>query len=192
MENQRGFSMLELLVSVVITGIVFAGTTALFSSQFGSARNAASRNAIESAIANDLNWIRTYARLWKMATGPYNVTATQTTAGTFTSSPLISYDPGTSNCSSGLASAFITSAATVALSPARPNDIPTTSGTVQSITIPGSVTGVTLNRSITFSSGADANRISVYYALSGTNATSLGISRESSVYIDAYSWCPTP
>ncbi|CAK6698024.1 hypothetical protein IFHNHDMJ_02347 [Synechococcus sp. CBW1107] len=194
--QSSGFNLLEVLLAVAIAGLTMAAISTTFSSQLSTARRSSDRSQIESVIAEDLAWIRNYATIWRMESGPYNLTTTQTKASSFASSPSVSYSPDPSLCSSGgLASSFVSDAASVTLSPARPNSIPTTSGSQQSLTIPGGIPGVSLNRRITFSSTTpDDNRIYVYYNLSGENSSALSISRESSIYLEAASWCkdPTP
>lgn len=188
--KHEAFSMAEVLIAVVIAGLALSGTIAIFNSQFGSSSDARTRNQLEAIIARDLNWIRTYAKIWRMASGPYNVSTTQTGSSAFTSAPLITYTPTSTDCAD-LASAFNTNAAGAAgtsLVPTKPYTIPTTLGTSQTL---ATVSGVSVARTINVSTGVtNNNTLAISYALSGGNAANLGLDRQTAVFLEASSWCP--
>lgn len=188
-DSSLGFSIVEIVLAIVIGSLALAGTISAFSSHLVAGKRASDRTIVEEAIARDTGWIRNYAKIWKMQSGPYNLTNAQTyTTDSFASSPYISYSPdsGGSSCSTGLAASFLADAETVTgLTPARPFSLQSSS-----ISLSKTITGVSLSRAISYTN--PYNTITITYSLSGgAPASSLGISRQTSVYIEAAAWCPS-
>lgn len=188
--------MLEVLVGAVIVGVVFGSLSSIFNRQISFDQRTAALDAIDAAVSRDLTWLKSYARFWEMNSGPYNLTATQTGASSFTTSSYLSYEPSDADCDGGtLAQTFINKAAGADVTPigtspnqlVRPNAIPTTSGTAQAISLPAVASAYTLNRTINYT--GLTNRIRVVYAVSGSDAAQLPYPREASVLLQAEAWC---
>lgn len=192
LENRRGFSLVEVILAVVIASIAISGTINAFNAFLIAGVRAVDRNTIEQIINEDLGWIKGYAAAWKMKSGPYNYSTAITKTSSFTTSPYVSYAPpetGTNSCTSGLGAEFLADAAAVTMTPARPQPIPTSANTAQTLTLPSGSSGYSIKRTISYGSGAQANRIDIHYAITGDKATSLGISRETAIYLEAAAWC---
>lgn len=192
-ESARGFSILEILLSIVIASIAVGATINAFNSILRIGSKSATRNSIEEVIGSDLGWIRSYAKAWKLKSGPYNHTTAITKTDTYTNSPYLEYDPnaGVSSCSSGLAASFISDASSVNLTPSRPQPIPEASGSSQSLALPSFLkqSGHSVSRTITFDSAPNSTTIRITYSIAGPFANDLGISRQAEIYLEAASWC---
>lgn len=191
-----GFSMLELLLGTVIIGVVVGTISLLFNRQVSFNQRTAALDAIDAAVSRDLTWLKSYARFWEMKSGPYNLTATQTGASSFTTSSVLDYEPAVVDCESGtLAQSFINKAASADVTPigtspnqlVRPNAIPTTSGTAQTITLPAVASAYTLTRRINYT--GLTNRVQVVYSVTGADAAQLPYPREASLLLQAEAWC---
>jgi hypothetical protein len=188
--------MLEVLLGTVIIGLVLGATSSMFTRQSSFDRRTQALDAIDAEVSRDLSWLKSYARFWEMSSGPYNLTAAQTGAASFTTSSFLNYEPTADDCAAGtLAQSFINMAASDAVTPigtspnqlVRPNPIPTSSGVAQSITLPAVASAYALTRTINFT--GLANRIRVVYAISGSDAAQLPYPREASILVQAEAWC---
>lgn len=183
----NGFSLVEIVLAIAIGSLALAGTIAAFDSNLIAGKRAADRNTIEETIARDIGWIRNYAKVWKMQSGPYELSNTQTyTSSPFTTSPYISYSPnsGGASCSSGLASSFLSNAETVGgLSPDRPFSLLSSE-----IPLSRPIPGLTLSRTISYANPNSYFTIT-YGIAGGTLASELGITRQTAIYIEAAAWC---
>lgn len=197
-----GVALAEAILGAVMVALVILLVTPPFLRQMGLTRRTASQEAVEAAVSRDLSWLSNYAKIWRMSSGPYTATAAQVgLAADPTRSSIARYSPPTSGtppvCPNNLISQFLTQAASanaLTLVPARPYDIPTTTGTAQPITItdPAAAT-VVLNRTITFADAStanpeDLNSFLVQYSV--TNPPGLAFNRTTRIIVEAAAWCP--
>jgi len=145
---------------------------------------------VENAVASDLGFLKTYAKYWRMTSGPYNLTCTQAGFGAGCSAFVVSnvsteYAPDESQCATatGLADAFVTAAGSVTITPARPFSVASGSTTLSVAGLPG---GMSLTRTLT----TGKNLVYLSYSLSGANAASYRFRREVAVRPEASAWCP--
>lgn len=197
-----GFSMVEILLGSVIVGIALGALMSVFNRQVTFTTRTAALDAIDAAVATDLTWIKSYAKFYELAAGPYNLTYAQTggdptgygltSASAIQTSSYLDYTPSDDECDAGtLPQSFITMAASNAVTPLggvdRPNPIPTTSGDPQTIALPAVASAYTLTRRINFT--GLTNRIRVVYSLSGGDAAQLPYPREASILLETSAWC---
>jgi hypothetical protein len=205
--RSSGFAMAEILLGSSILAVVMVSVISLLNRQVDFTKRTSGIDAIDAAVATDLNWIRGYAKYWELAAGPYNLTFAQTgadpttygrtAASSIVSSSFLLYLPAADDCDFGtMPQSFVTMAASAAVASigsstnpiVRPNPIPTTSGIAQAITLPASVaSSYTLQRTINFT--GLTNRIRVVYSLSGKDASTLPYPREASILLEAAPWC---
>jgi hypothetical protein len=185
-QPHAGITITELLLGLIIVATVSAALFNLTIGQRNYARRAAALNEVDAAISADLGWLGSYAKIWKLAEGPYNVTNAQTLTTSYTRSLALKYSPEAGDCETNLATAFLAAAAAVTTSPSRPYSVPTAPGNT-TLALPGDASAYTLTRAIA-TDGLQNNRLLVTYTLSGSDAPAL--QRTSSVLIAASSWCP--
>lgn len=184
----HGLTMAELLIAFTIIAAVFTGLANVSIGQMGYAKRSSSVNDVEAAISQDLAWLRSYARIWKLAEGPYALPISQTKTATYVQSTTsLKYQPDVEDCDAeaNIAAAFLEDAASVVTSPVRPFTVPTAPGAT-TLPLSGDASAFVLTRTIS-TDGAENNRIRVRYNLTGTDAPPL--TRNSSILIEAASWC---
>lgn len=198
--RDSGFSILEGLISALILAATVGSISLLATRLWTSSRTDNTSTLAENAVASDLGWLKSYAKVWKMDTGPYDLTTTQTLTSSFTFSlNTLSYSPDKTLCAtvSGLAAAFITDARSVTFTPARPYTLAT--GRTQ-LAVSGLASGLGLWRTLSTTRTGSTARNLVYlsYTLerngsagtAGTIDTTYGFQREVAVRIEAEAWCP--
>jgi hypothetical protein len=202
--DTAGIAIAEAILGAVLVALVILLVTPAFVRQMGLSRRTAGQEAVEAAVTRDLSWLRNYARIWKMASGPFSATAAQVDLpANPTPSSYARYTPPTSGdpltCPSDLISQFIAKAASAdaqGLVPARPYAIPTTSGISQDIPIADpAASDYTLARTITFNAATSANPENqnfflVRYVVSSTRNQGLAFNRTAVVNVEASAWCP--
>jgi len=185
-----GFTVIEALIGVVILTASIGGLAVLTARQWSSSGEVDVMERVESAVARDLGWLKTYATYWRMTSGPYNLTCTQAGFGNDCTAFIPSrfsheYEPDAARCSTatGLADDFVSAASSVTLSPARPFSVASGATTLSGIGLPA---GMILTRTIT----TGKNLVFLSYSLSGTNAATYGFRREAALRPEATGWCP--
>ncbi|MFM7086359.1 MAG: hypothetical protein ACKOXO_05130 [Cyanobium sp.] len=145
---------------------------------------------VENAVASDVGWLKTYAKNWRLASGPYNLSCTQ--AGFAAdcdvrvfSNTTTDYAPDEARCATatGLADDFVTAAAGATITPARPYAVASGSTTLN---VSGLPSGTSLTRTIT----TGKNLVFLSYAFTGSNAAAYNFVREVAVKPEAAAWCP--
>lgn len=208
----RGFALLEAMLAGVILTITLGVLALTASRDWSRSQDGDVLARLENAVAADLGWLKTYARYWRMSSGPYNLTCTQAGFGascssadfTFSTTTIL-YDPVASRCATatGLAQDFINTAASVrlTLSPPGPYTIPTvpTDGTSGSgtpnpktdLAVTGLPSGSALYRTLRIgTSSSDKHLIYLSYSYEGTGASSYSFLREVALRPEASGWCP--
>ena len=198
-----GFSIIELLLASFIALVAVNASAQLINniSTSGLNRRAEATSAIEVVISNDLAWFRQYAKLWKLAEGPYTslqktVTKTENNYKPLSKSSNLSniYDPkkGSSEGLCGtpeFASAFQKDAASlkinfdsITLPPyAIPND-----DSMTTLKLPSSASGYKLERKIESEKGS----LIISYTLTNPAFDNPTVFRRfSSIYLPAAGWC---
>jgi type II secretory pathway pseudopilin PulG len=196
--QSNGFTIVEIIIAAVLFLIVLAGIVPSFLRSINVSNKQAIRDALDAAIATDLGWIRDSSKLWYCQSGPYPAPPTGTKFGCVSSSSALNYMPAISNVtgsayltfkgfcnSSSLASQFISEGNASAMATNRPNPLQTASISLSMSGAPSIAAGAVINRTITI---GDGNRLDILY--STPNGAAVPISRDSSVYIEAASWCP--
>ncbi len=183
-----GMTLLEVLVAVAIASSAIAFLVPALIRQASISTEATSLTKVEAVVSRDLDWIRDYARYWKLRSGPYNLSAAITKASTsYFVSPQMEYEPPANLCANGtLAESFLSDASSVTTTPARPYAI-SVAGGAQSLPLDPVDTDLEVSRTIT----TQPNRIQLLYTLTGSKADSLRFSRQASVLIEAAAWCDT-
>ncbi len=188
--------MLEVLLSICIITASLALLASLLTNQVNNPRKASALSAIETTASADLTWLRNYAKLWRLESGPYNITPSTTTnsitgADTFTQSSYLSYQPDPDSCAAEtLPTDFLVAAQNVVISPAKLAtiaDATPVSGAEKLISLPTEAGSTQLWRSITFTGQVDHIDVSYYLK---NDALSLGFKRNAAILIDASAWCP--
>jgi len=192
----QAFAIVEGLVAVIIIALSIAGLSFLVGRQAGSSSDAAVLARVENIVANDLAWLKSYGKYWRMKSGLYNITCTQAGFSAGCSGPelssTISYDPDAGQCSSAtlLAENFVSAAGSVAITPPRPYPISLGASTLLSSANdagqPPLPAGTSVIRTIT----AGKNLIYVSYSFSGDNAAAFRFARQAAVRPEASAWCP--
>ena len=182
-----GMTLLEVLVAVAIASSAIAFLVPALIRQASISTEATSLTKVEAVVSRDLDWIRDYARYWKLRSGPYNLSAAITKASSYSLSPQLEYEPPANLCANGtLAESFLSDASSVTTTPARPYAI-SVAGGAQSLPLDPVDTNLEVSRTIT----TQPNRIQLLYTLTGSKADSLRFSRQASVLIEAAAWCDT-
>ena len=200
-----GFTILEALIGVVILTASIGALAVVTARQWSRSVDVNVLDRVENAVASDLGWLKTYAKYWRMTSGPYPLTCEQ--AGfdsgctAFVSSKFATvYEPDPALCTeaTGLAEDFVEAASTVTLTPARPFAIDPENLTQILLTSepnpdPGEgqydsslPPGATLVRTIT----PGTNIVKITYSLTGGNAAAYGFLREAALQLEASAWCP--
>ena len=193
--RQAGFSLLESLIAVTLLTSSIATVALLTTREAATRDEVQSLTQIENAVALDLGWLKTYAKYWRMSSGPYSfLDASMTAASSFTQSPgTLTYEPpmdddDSSRCLSGtaMASAFLSEAASTGagtIRPSRPFTVATGKVQLNSSDLP---IGVQLFRTITTGN----NMVYLSYSLEGTRAARFRYQREVAIRPEAAAWCP--
>lgn len=205
-----GFTILEALIAAVIISASLGALALLSTSQWANSKDVDILNRAENAIARDLGWLKSYAKYWRMTSGPYNFTATQTGASSYTlSRNTIEYQPDRSDVtpaetrcstsSTSMAQAFISDASSdaagTAFNPNRPFNLSTSAATT--LTPTGLPAGLSLRRTIAFSKTVNSTDIStrntvyITYTLDdGSGSSAYRLIREVALRPEAADWCP--
>ena len=195
-----GFSIIELLLASFIALVAVNASAQLINniSTSGLNRRAEATSAIEVVISNDLAWFRQYAKLWKLAKGPY--TSLQTTVAKTTYKKLDpgalfnEYDPkeGSSEGLCGkvvFANAFQKDAASLKInfdSITKPPYAIPDDGSMTTLKLPSSASGYKLVREIESEKGS----LIISYTLTNPAFDNpLVFRRFSSIYLPAAGWC---
>lgn len=203
-----GFTILEALIGVVILTASIGALAVVTARQWSRSVDVNVLDRVENAVASDLGWLKTYAKYWRMTSGPYPLTCEQagfasgcSVAAPFVTSKLATeYEPDPALCTetTGLAEGFVKAASTVTLTPARPFSIDSENLTQILLTSdpnpdPGEgqydsslPPGATLVRTIT----PGTNIVKITYSLTGGNAAAYGFLREAALQLEASAWCP--
>jgi hypothetical protein len=188
--DAAGFTIVEALIGVVILTASIGVLAALTARQWSSSADVDVLDRVESAVARDLGWLKTYATYWRMTSGPYNITCTQAGFGNsctaFVSSRFgLEYAPDEARCATatGLADDFVTAAGSVTLNPARPFTVASGATTLG---VSGLPSGMSLTRTITTGN----NIVYLSYSLTGANAATYNFRREAALRPEASGWCP--
>lgn len=186
----NGFTILEALIGVVILTASIGALAVVTARQWSRSTDVDVLDRVENAVARDLGWLKTYAKYWRMTSGPYNLTCTQAGFASgcdafVLSSVSTEYLPDASRCATatGLADDFVTAAGSVTINPARPFSV-TTGGTT--LNVAGLPAGMSLTRTIT----TGRNLVFLSYSLSGANAADYRFRREVALRPEASAWCP--
>lgn len=208
---------MEALIGVLIL-TASIGTLALVTArQWSRSADVDVLDRVENAVASDLGWLKTYAKYWRLASGPYDLTCTQ--AGFASgcdvrvfSSSTTDYQPDEARCgtATGLAQDFINAAAAArtTIAPNGPFAIPTflTDGTTAQtikgvppivnneglpLPVPNLPPGTSLFRTIRISATAsEKNMIYLTYSFEGAAAAPYRFVREAAIQPEAAAWCP--
>ena len=191
--DAAGFTIVEALIGVVILTASIGVLAALTARQWSSSADVDVLDRVESAVASDLGWLKTYATYWRMTSGPYSITCTQAGFGSgctaFVSSRFsLEYAPDEARCATGLAEDFLTAARSndsATLTPARPTFALFETGT-RTFNLNNLPAGMSLTRTIT----TGKNLVFLSYSLTGANAASYNFRREAALRPEASGWCP--
>lgn len=66
-----GFSLIELMLATLVIFIVVTGSIELTLRSLKSFNQGVAREALESAITEDIGWLRAYSKSWHCEVGPY-------------------------------------------------------------------------------------------------------------------------
>jgi type II secretory pathway pseudopilin PulG len=198
--KEAGFSIIELLMASILALVAVNASAQLINhlSTSGLNRRTEATSAIEVAISNDLAWFRQYAKLWKLAEGPYT-TLQQTVAKTpykqLGSSNLSNiYKPQTNICgTSAFANAFQKDAASLKVNfdsiTKPPYDIPN-GNSMTTLNLPKSASGYKLERRIEPDGNISGSLMISYTLTNPAFDNPLIFERFSSIYLPAAGWCP--
>lgn len=75
-EKAEGFSILETLIAVVILTTSIGGLAVLSARQWSRSTDIDVLDRVENAVAADLGWLKSYAKYWRMSSGPYDLCPT--------------------------------------------------------------------------------------------------------------------
>jgi Tfp pilus assembly protein PilV len=184
-----GFTILETLIGVVILTVSIGALAAVTARQWSRSSEVDVLDRVENAVARDLGWLKSYAKYWRMSTGPYNLSAAQTCPGASCefvfSNTTTDYQPDGARCATatGLADDFVTAAGSVTITPARPHSIAAGDTTLNVAGLPN---GTSLTRTIT----TGKNLVFLSYSFTGTNAAGYNFVREVALKPEAAAWCP--
>jgi hypothetical protein len=186
----EAFTILEALIGVVILTASIGALAALTARQWMGSTNVDVLDRVENAVARDLGWLKTYAKYWRMSSGPYNLTCTQAGFGNsctafVASTTSTEYEPDATRCATatGLADDFVTAAGSVVITPARPFAVASGSTTLD---VAGLPSDTSLTRTIT----TGKNLVFLSYSFTGTNAAPYNFVREVALQPEAAAWCP--
>lgn len=113
----EAFTILEALIGVVILTASIGALAVVTAQQWGRSTDVDVLDRVENAVASDLGWLKTYAKYWRLASGPYDLSCVQAgfpagcTVRNF-SAGTTDYQPDEALCATatGLADAFVTAA----------------------------------------------------------------------------------
>lgn len=204
----RGFTILEALIGVAILTASIGGLAILTSRQWTTTSDTDVLDRVENEVARDLGWLKSYAKFWRMTSGPYNLSCAQVDLSGSCDSFIVSStsteynpDPNGTTCpnpggvpsvaNTALASAFVSAANTVTLNPRRPFAVAVGNTTLVSggnadSGRPRLPAGTSLVRNITLGT----KLIYVSYSFTGGNAGSYRFRRVAALHPEAASWCP--
>lgn len=201
-----GFTIVEAMIGVVILTVSLGSLAVLSARQWSSSGNIDVQDRLENAVARDHGWLKTYAKQWRLGSGPYDVSCTQAGFAAdcdtrVVTNTITDYQPDETRCATatGLAQDFLNAARTVTITPARPFAIPsvpsdgTSASTIKGDPLPvtGLPTGTALYRTIRISNTpAEKNIVYLSYSFEGTGADAYGFVREVAIRPEASSWCP--
>ena len=195
-----GFSIIELLLASFIALVAVNASAQLINniSTSGLNRRAEAISAIEVVINNDLAWFRQYAKLWKLAEGPYDSLQKTVTKTPNNYQPLPKpsnlsniYTPPLNLCGKpAFANAFQKDAASLNINfdsiTLPPYAIPNGDSTTI-LNLPQSASGYKLGRKIESGEGS----LIISYTLTNPAFDNpLVFRRLSSIYLPAAGWCP--
>lgn len=201
-----GFSILEAMIGVAILTVSVGSLIALSTRQWASSKDVDVLDRLENAVARDLGWLKSYAKHWRLANGPYDLSCTQ--AGFASgcdervfSSTTTDYQPDEARCATatGLAQDFVNAAATTTVTPSRPFAIPSVPSDGSSasqikgdpLAVNDLPSGTALYRTIRISTAAaEKNIVYLSYSFEGTGADAYRFVREVAVKPEAAAWCP--
>lgn len=200
-----GFTILEALIGAAILTVSISGAAIIASQEWASSADLDVMSRIDNAVASDSAWLKTYAKYWRMVSGPYSITCTQagfpSACRAFVYSATSSeYEPDpdqnlcpnatSTGAPTALANAFVTAAASVTINPARPYTVAIGETIlINSATDTGQPrlpSGTHLARDIRLS----GNLIYISYSFIGANAATYKFRREVAIRPEAASWCP--
>jgi len=169
-----GFTLVELLVSVVILGIATGALVQASNIALSSSRRSTAITEVQNLVNRDLKWLRWYGKAWNCASGSFATCTNQSP------SALLRY---TQQACSTIPTGFLTAAAAVNnVTPSRPYAVPAALNQNQTLE---TVNGIPLIRTIR-SAGASTNQsLLVEYSYAGQTP----FNRLGSVLIEAGSWC---
>lgn len=72
-DPSKGFTILEALIAVVILTASISGLAILSARQSSSSTDVDVLDRVENAVATDLGWLKSYAKYWRMSSGPYDL-----------------------------------------------------------------------------------------------------------------------
>ena len=175
---------------MVILTVSIGALAAVTARQWSRSSEVDVLDRVENAVASDLGWLKTYAKYWRLASGPYDLSCTQ--AGFASgcnvrvfSNTTTDYEPDPARCATatGLADDFVTAAGSASITPARPFAV--TSG-LTTLNVAGLPSGASLTRTIS----TGKNLVFLSYSFTGTNADPYNFVREVAVKPEAAAWCP--
>ena len=70
-DDAMGFSLIELMLATLVIFIVVTGSIELTLRSLKSFNQGVAREALESAITEDIGWLRAYSKSWHCEVGPY-------------------------------------------------------------------------------------------------------------------------
>lgn len=204
--SHTGFTLIELITATFILAVVIIGTVQATLSSLRVFNRGSTLDALETASANDLRWLRAYSKSWHCQVGPYQGCAknAQGLASSLNYLPEI-YSEATGSdyakfktlCNWALlsgttkpANQFISdaqNAATAGLTP-PPNPIATTETTISLSTAPSIAKQYKLYRSITVDSSG--NSVDVSYYTKASDTPTLNFEKTDKLFIEATAWCP--
>lgn len=181
---------MEALIGVVILTASIGALALVMAQQWRRSTDIDVLDRLENAVASDLGWLKTYAKYWRLASGPYDLTCTQAGFASgcdvrLFSSTNTDYQPDEARCATatGLADDFVTAAGSVTINPARPFAV--SSGTT-TLNVAGLPSGTSLTRTIS----TGRNLVFLSYSFTGANAASYRFVREVALQPEAAAWCP--
>lgn len=198
----EAFTILEALIGVVILTASIGALAVVTAQQWGRSTDIDVLDRVENAVASDLGWLKTYAKYWRLASGPYDLSCVQAgfpagcTVRNF-STGTTDYQPDEALCATatGLADAFVAAAGSAdsgTITPAPP--LPRVASGTNTLNVAGLPAGMTLQRTITTTRPQNTspnNLVYISYALlQNGQPSSYNFVREVALSPEAASWCP--
>lgn len=206
----EAFTILEALIGVAILTASIGALAVVTAQQFSRSADVNVLDRLENAVARDVGWLKSYAKTWRLASGPYDLSCTQ--AGFASgcdvrvfSTTITDYQPDEARCATatGLAQDFINAAASVSITPARPFTIPTVASNGTSavlikgdsngnpLNVAGLPSGTGLYRTIRISTAlAERNVVYLSYSFEGPGTEAYRFVRDVVLRPEAAAWCP--